>query len=1227
VCLVGVAVFSTVIAFCICRWRSQALSPEPLVLVPGGDPQALTMKPRGDTRSYQISLLPNGLQMVNVRDESATKSAFGVAVQAGSYDDPEQFPGLAHFCEHMLFLGTERFPEATGFNDFMSKHDGSNNAYTSDETTVYFAEVSSKAAPEGVSRLADFFRAPLFDKHYVKKEVLAINSEHTKNIPDPGRRIFETLNSIANPLSPVSKFHTGNLNTLYEAPQKRGEDPVDALRVYFATHYCPSKMRLVTIGPEPLEKQFSTAGTAFGQIQEGTEGCAKHPRRTFADPAPWPTDRLGKWVGIQGTQPQPQLWFMFPLPDLRKEYKSQPFAYIRWVLRYSGENSLVRVLQDVLGLVTNFGIGLDSGSSGSSLICTATLTQAGKKNPEAVLDVFYAYIATLLQRGVDEALYRSLGTVARLEWDWSEPDDPMGTVADLAETLTRLPSDRLLSGDYLIESPNTTLVASLLKMITPANMLTVFVDPDVNKESEKAEMQELPHYGVKYAVRDLSVVLPGATARWLSWLSDKAPDEGSLAKNLSSQLSSARLLKQGVAVMPLPEPPRPIEGVPTEISMDNMVAHRTSGTSSAEEAMYGQRPVDLHQQEEVGATLLSRKRGSADPQVFYRQGWVTTSPKVQLMATFRPLRVPSEPESSVEEKLRLLLFQRLLLEEMGPRMVDLAAAGASYDIQTDSSALVLAFGGYAEMLPQVVNKVLAELARGVNVSDAARFNRVIAEIKENLATYSQMPISYAIADRNLLLTRGSSSREEQLTALQQVTADSSAAALDDLLFTRHLRLSALAMGNFAREDVHKTVKVVAAGVRGPQGEPAAQAQVELITPIVKLTRPVELRKKNPRNGDHDDAVVVTFIAGVTDVAMRVVFGLLGQILNPIAENELRTNMQLGYVVNSGVVSLSNVQGLSVVVQGNKSKADLMEAAVMRVYTKLLPERLQNLTDDEFASYKHSFSQSILQPPLGFSDEYDHFWGPVAQGGQCFELQDEMLKYLKETVKSKDVLIEAYNRLLFPDSGHRKKLVVKYFAGDTPSHRPTLQQAVKNWKEQEVPEKAIKQLSDEYKQLSDDWGKTLILDKADSEVRARLLKEGGYYSTDLNCGGPSKKKDASESSSPARARQSLTETNVKATILSDGHIARTAFRKGVAVKPRSSDDAAGAAATAISLSAVSAREPGISLFQTKERSIALKPRGESENRKLEAQQLLRTGYSGRAASWRFPASPTIRFRKS
>lgn len=61
---------------------------------------------------------------------------------SGSLSDPSNIAGLAHFCEHMLFLGTKKYPKENEYSQFLSEHAGSSNAFTSGEHTNYYFDVS-----------------------------------------------------------------------------------------------------------------------------------------------------------------------------------------------------------------------------------------------------------------------------------------------------------------------------------------------------------------------------------------------------------------------------------------------------------------------------------------------------------------------------------------------------------------------------------------------------------------------------------------------------------------------------------------------------------------------------------------------------------------------------------------------------------------------------------------------------------------------------------------------------------------------------------------------------------------------------------------------------------------------------------------------------------------------------------------------------------------------------
>ncbi len=64
-------------------------------------------------------------------------------VHAGSCLDPLEYQGLAHFCEHMLFMGTKKYPSENDFSEFISNHAGNDNAFTSEKDTNYTFEIQN----------------------------------------------------------------------------------------------------------------------------------------------------------------------------------------------------------------------------------------------------------------------------------------------------------------------------------------------------------------------------------------------------------------------------------------------------------------------------------------------------------------------------------------------------------------------------------------------------------------------------------------------------------------------------------------------------------------------------------------------------------------------------------------------------------------------------------------------------------------------------------------------------------------------------------------------------------------------------------------------------------------------------------------------------------------------------------------------------------------------------
>ena len=132
------------------------------------------------------------------------------------------------------------------------------------------------------------------------------------------------------------------------------------------------------------------------------------------------------------------------------------------------------------------------------------------------------------------------------------------------------------------------------------------------------------------------------------------------------------------------------------------------------------------------------------------------------------------------------------------------------------------------------------------------------QLREDLSTYSSMPISYAVGDRNLLLTKGPHSRAELLEALnsKEITRESAVTSVSRHVLSRQLQLTALAMGNMAEEDARQMMGDFMVHLQPSDADNVtmadADAEVQRVSPIVKINGPIEVRKLNPVHGDRND---------------------------------------------------------------------------------------------------------------------------------------------------------------------------------------------------------------------------------------------------------------------------------------------------------------------------------------------------------------------------------------
>lgn len=195
-------------------------------------------------------VLANGLQLTLRHAPRLKRSAAALRVHAGSHDAPAKWPGLAHFLEHLFFLGTPRFALDDGLMRYVQTLGGQVNASTRERTTDFFFEVPPAALAGGLERLCQMLAEPDLGSERQRREREVIHAEFIAWSRNPkAQKDFALLQSVSAG-HPLGGFHAGNRYTLAL------QDPAfqRALTDFHQRYYHGGQITLSLCGPQPLDE-------------------------------------------------------------------------------------------------------------------------------------------------------------------------------------------------------------------------------------------------------------------------------------------------------------------------------------------------------------------------------------------------------------------------------------------------------------------------------------------------------------------------------------------------------------------------------------------------------------------------------------------------------------------------------------------------------------------------------------------------------------------------------------------------------------------------------------------------------------------------------------------------------------------------------------------------------------------------------------------------------------
>ena len=880
-----------------------------------------------DDRDYRVLTLENGLQALLVSDPEADKAAASMNVRVGSAQDPDDLQGLAHFLEHMLFLGTEPYPQSDAYQQYISDNAGSHNAFTAQQDTNYFFDIEPSALPGALDRFSEFFLSPLFNADHLESERNIVHSEYMARIRDESRRENDVLNQLLNPDNPTTGFAVGSRDTLAdpEGEATLRERVID----FYHRYYDANVMNLAVVAPQPLDELEALVVERFADIPDH-DLSAPTIDAPLIDP-----DTLPRYVERQSLQDRRQLRFYFPIPDPTDEYRTKPTQLIAHLLGDEGDGSLLAVLREA-GLADGLSAGVGRGDGNEALFTVSiSLTPAGAERLDDIEATLFAAIEQIRADGLAEWRYDEQKSLSEQAFRFQQHGAPQQEATRLAMSLSRYPVEDVQYAAYRMDGMDSERQQRYLDALTQDNMLRFYSAPDVESDTVS------PWFNTQWKEQP-----PTATGQALSGLALPEPNPF-IASDLTLQGGQD---EQPTALIETPA-----------FTTWHMQDSRFN-TPSVEWRVSLQHPSASYSAEEAVLTRLLA-------------GWLNDS----------------------------------LNEPLYPARI----AGQSFSAYAHARGMTLSFSGWRDGQTPLIEQAIEQLQQA-DISTGA-FERVRYQLQREWRNAPQASLT-GQASRALgeALLTPQWSTAELLEASQRLEKrhleNFRQRFLDDLY------IDAMAVGNLNAEQAQEQANLI----RGALTPRLTRDDIPPLTPLEVSSESEILHPHSTR----EESLVLRYLQGRdTSVEEQARLSVLAQWLDTPFYQQLRTEEQLGYIVNAGYSPMLEAPGISLIVQSPDVDSSTI-AERMDAFMEAAEARLNTLSNGELAAHRQAVHDRLNQRDTSLPSMTNRYWQATALDEVRFDRREQIAEL------ALDVSVEELQALWPALLSHQ--LDIRFNPGDSPS---------------------------------------------------------------------------------------------------------------------------------------------------------------------------------------------------
>lgn len=830
-----------------------------------------------DTRDYRYTVLSNGLRVVVVSDPDTDKSAAAMRVFSGSYDEPDDVAGVAHFLEHMLFLGNKKYPDGDYFKQFLSQHGGSTNAYTALDETVYFFNVLNDSLADALDIFAQFFISPLFNEDMLSREKHAVDAEYRMHLKNDAWRQYHVNKATANPQHPFSRFTIGNLDTLSSTDENSLRSKVID---FYKTFYSSKNMVLTIYGKQPIEQLIKIAEHKFTAIPEFAI-----PEKTYTGTNIWRNEDNGKLIRMQSSKNAYKMSVSFLIPNQHKTYKEQNGEYIVELINRSDANSLKAYLLEH-NLIDNLYASIENITDEQAILSLDLyLTSTGFLEYEEVLIQTFAYFNEIKKNGVHDWLYQEIATINEIELDHADKSTPIETVRQLTESLHMIAPIDLITSRYLLLEYNEKRIREILALITPSNMRAIISSKDYQAQNVE-EFFQVPY------------------------------DEEKISHTLAKELAKAENHTFS------------IRGPNQYISNPQLIQDTNS---------------------EVKITTTPTKLVNTDAQKLWcLQDNIFALPRITIINFIR------YEDNSLTKFLNGKIYAALATEFLHQKYADAIDAHHHIEVIPSHDGISIEVEGYDfTVTAKLIKDIYATISEyHPSENRFVAMKALLQRSQENLLV--SFPGSHLLGEARLEHNKHKWTVAEQITAMPAVNYQTMQ-LFSGKVFS-NITSEIIVYGN---ADCHR-LPLEQIKELFPNAHYAYPASSGYTCPLVDI--PKGYKQKNIESKHTDHGVVSILFSDSSELVNQAKTLLLSTIVSEPFFDELRTEKQLGYFVQSSHYIISDIVGMFFVVQSPHTNVKDIKQAIDAFIDNTKMYLLAELSNEEFLQYKNTLLELLLKKP-------------------------------------------------------------------------------------------------------------------------------------------------------------------------------------------------------------------------------------------------------------------------